>query len=165
MHWISTMLTLRLWHAASIALPKRSLVPDGSRCKRPQRQYHDGPETVEIREYQKNSYLPPADAFMYDTVYRLCLLTQAINAMLNAVPDSKANCPPFPKQALTPFTFAAHNQSPSTATPHKSSLPSFRLLQYFLCCSKNKKVVIVCGPNRIKLGTHPLKHHRSPSFR
>ena len=43
-----------------------------------------------------------------------------------------------------------------------SSTP-FQLLYNFLCCSKKIIVHIVCGPNRMKLGTQPLKHHNQPS--
>lgn len=40
----------------------------------------------------------------------------------------------------------------------------FSILYIFLCCSKNKKVAIVCGPSRMKLGSQPRKTQVTPSF-
>lgn len=40
----------------------------------------------------------------------------------------------------------------------------FHFLYNLLCCSKNKKVTTVCGPNLTKLGTHPLHIQPGPSI-
>lgn len=37
------------------------------------------------------------------------------------------------------------------------------VLNKAFCCSKNKRVAIVWGPKRTKLGSHPRSTHRNPS--
>ena len=93
---------------------------------------------------------------MYDTSILLVTVVSNPQSILFYVPDAADAL--LANQGRELYVHAAQDPLPShSSTPFKNRYT-------FLCCSRNKNVATVCGPNLTKLGTHPLNIHPTPSL-